>query len=623
MKNVFFVFILCLIGNFFEQKNFLKSTAACAQNNERSPPKVVYRASPSKPDIKFKEGFRRGSQGSRDLASHILGDGQVPGITTNFAESSIFISTTSSLVYAHDYGDRYALGTWEVSEFYIYEIVPEAHFVDVTATFERTLQAEIDPQRRIELERRRNEFIDEYEFSAIEFIRPESILSATRYVFNNEDFRYHPVEIIPNANAERNLIPTVHENNFSLGTIRNHNFEHHLPTLDFACYRPDNNTGTVSFVVLNSNSHREKRELNMQSRVLPKLICPDPQFLQKKERIENPTSFLERTKSKINITSFEMKLCLIPDNKYLYGATCDTNSALWSFTEFGQLITKIFDGQYDQYYCLTAPRNSQDSNYVKLEICDLNTKEQRWTLQSDKNSFKLLSSANETLHLYNNYYAYTQKKIDYYRVVNLNNSFEIKKNKTSAFIQFSVDPLYTADYYTIYPTEHGNIYEEYFSDLSNYSTFFNAHNNTLFSSYGHNREGPQVCYISSSVRKESVSWEWVKNEYCPTGGFVENQYKWLFQVNQDHSKFQIMDYVGNILRLNDNYGSQNRYFAYTAFRFWNDRNRYVDSFIFKDALQIYARKFVNFDIEHGDKEFRKIQAYNAVKNYFRESFQLQ
>jgi hypothetical protein len=80
----------------------------------------------------------------------------------------------------------------------------------------------------------------------------------------------------------------------------------------------------------------------------------------------------------------------------------------WGFTEFGQLIAEVNDGQNDQIYCLTKSIDNNKSKYVKMEICDLNKKEQIWkiTLNAD-NSYNIQSSDNSFLKSYNNYYVYS------------------------------------------------------------------------------------------------------------------------------------------------------------------------------------------------------------------------
>lgn len=56
------------------------------------------------------------------------------------------------------------------------------------------------------------------------------------------------------------------------------------------------------------------------------------------------------------------------------------NSNRWNYTEFGQLISEVYDREYKQYYCLTTPLNMEGESSVKMEIYDLNKKNQIWKI---------------------------------------------------------------------------------------------------------------------------------------------------------------------------------------------------------------------------------------------------
>ncbi|WGL59747.1 hypothetical protein QEJ31_14535 [Pigmentibacter sp. JX0631] len=358
LKFVSFFLFLILV-----EKVFLPDFKIYADETERKIPKFVYRASPSKPDDKFRYGFIRDRALSTDLGLHISGDS---------GDSTAFISTTANRDYARQFATSYAMGWWHVREFYVYEIIPQSNFIDLEATYTRTItNSTTSPELRASLENARYTFTRENEYSALYEIRPETIISATRFEFDSNTRQFVQHETIENniTRVDRNnpqIDASLHENNFPLGTFNSMQIQYNQTSSGFACYIPNT-----------SSNIRKKRDGNEKN-----YICP---YSGKNiyETVQSPEEIFNKNTFKIKIEIFNKKrYCVSPKSgNYVYLDYCE-KAAEWIYTDLGQIITLVHDGQNEQYYCLTSPINANNYNYIKLEICDLNLKEQIWNISS-------------------------------------------------------------------------------------------------------------------------------------------------------------------------------------------------------------------------------------------------
>lgn len=587
--KIFIQFILIFIFFTAFDKNFIPNHKLYANETERKIPKFVYRSSPSKPEDKFNNGFVRDRAQSTDLGSHISGDS---------GDTTAFISTTSNRDYARQFATSYAMGWWHVREFFVYEIIPQSNFVDLAETYSRTLtNSNISNELRTTLENSRDTFTRENEYSALYEIRPETIVSATRFEYDSETRQFAQRETIENnvTRVDRNnpqIEPSLHENNFPLGTFRSMQIQFNQVSSGFACYESSS-----------SASIRKKRNTETLN-----YICP----LTGKnifEEVESPEKIFSENKFKIQIEVFnEKKYCLTPKSgDYVYTDYCE-NSTQWNYTEFGQIITLINDGKNDQYYCLTAPLNDNNYNYIKIKICDLNLKEQKWNfIPYGDSSYIITSFNNKYLNSYNNYYLYLDNKFDSSKTIQIFNYNEIKKSKP--LIQFSLDTSVNAKY-SIYLSSGKSMYIGSPSSILNY---YNAHNNILFSNYGYNRIESQICYYSSLIKNGGSSFDWVYADYCSSNKIQNKEFVWILNKNNFFS-YYITDIGENVLRFDNITLSANRYFSYTASTYWYDNNSYLNKFKFSIPEKTYANyysKGKNFS----QKERLK-NAYNGIKKYY-------
>ncbi|RDB36192.1 MAG: hypothetical protein DCC88_06325 [Spirobacillus cienkowskii] len=588
-------FIIFLFLGFYRREIY--SMDPGIENNNIIPNRV-YRTSPSAPKEKFLLGFSRSTNYHTDLGLHITGD---PG------QFSGFISTTSNRQYAVSFAQAYAMGWWNVREFYLYEIVPQNNFVSVTDTYERALRETDNPIIRQQLENLRHIYTWENEYAALYEIHPETIISATRYEFDMNSRRFVEREEIVNtvtreSRTEPHVIPMLHPDTYSIGTYRNVYYSYNGTSAGFACAE------------VPSNAHAmKKRNDNLPENNL----CPK-ESLRALEVVENPNYFLPKTQFKFKLSVFNKgKYCLNPASQYyVYIDFCEV-AAHWNFTEFGQIITEVDDGHKKQYYCLVAGKLQKD--YIKLEICDLNDYKQFWKLVDlDKDNLTIASLDNRYIASSYNYYIYLANNYKSGSVIKIHRSDALMlQNKTKALVQFSVDPLMVENKYVLYPTSKGYMFVDSPSSLNKYVNFYNAHNNSLFSSYGHERNGPQVCYFSSLLKSGGGAWGWINSDYCSNQGSMTHEYRWFFKLNSNNTDYNIFDFAGNILRVDNISGSTNRYFAYTAYFSWADKNKNIEAVTLNFPATHYARTFsLTSTIQVQNKLYRNQMSYNALKEVY-------
>ncbi|WP_338636629.1 hypothetical protein [Spirobacillus cienkowskii] len=603
------------------------STAAYAVNlDNHSFPQRVYRATPSKPDKVFKYGFKRNASGSTSLAQHIQAD---PG------QQSVFISTTSSYKYAVELGRKFAATWWDVDEFYVYEVIPQSNFINVSNVFYSTYNHHHDHRKSL-IENYSTIFTIENEFAAMNYIPPETIVLATRYVLSGNEYISDDGSYINNITRTDSRFPVIepkiYNDSFPLGTVQSAYFEFYGANPNFACFNDSLPIMSGQVYIDDKVSkdqlyHVKKRDISGNAN---KLICPSKNLMQKKSFYMNmPDDFLEKNKNEFKFSTFNLpNICLTPNKgyigKYFYVsiAAC-SEKQIWSFTEFGQIITQVNDGQYNQYYCLKSPRVDSLDRYIRLEICDISVKEQKWIIEKFENKYYLKNYFNQALLLGSNNFVFMSNEpisaifLDKNKnSLSFTNATQVLNSTTEAFIQFSMDLLYTEDFYVMYPTSAGNVFQDFPRNLLMYKHYYNAHNNALFSSFGNKTIGPQVCYMSALLFNGGSSWDWVKNDYCSTQGEMRSEYKWILHYNTSLNEFNISDFAGNLLKFNDITASANRYFAYTANTFWKDSNAYLRGFIFNDYAKIYAFSFTSFGNYNQNKQIKILQAFDAIKEYY-------
>ncbi len=574
--------------------------------NSRPVPKVVYRATPEKPDEVFKNGFSRPRNGHTNLALHIENESGDP--------STAMISTTSSLDYAVYYAAQYARTYWNVEEYYIYEIIPQSNFIDVTATYERTLQETRHPGRRAGLESLRWHFTREYEYTALYFISPVTILSATRYVLNHEISTYAPEETIQNLNAQTNNMPTVYPNIYPLGTVDGLDY----PLVNTGCVLNANysgklylfNTGVPPYPTTTLPSNRPKREMPSALHT-----CFANSFHNKID-----TKFNTKFPIKIEVKNiFDEKYCLttFPYNNVRIAKCSESHN--WYFTEFGQLIAEAKDEHNEQYYCLTEAEGNNTNSFIKMQLCDLSEKKQLWKVEFTKHDQVFIkSSSNKILHAHENSYktAYVRVKPNK-NILSLNNLAVLKSNQTEPFIQFSIDNLLSINGEVIYPTEQGYIYAVKPPDaFKRNKTYYNAHNNILFSTFENSSDSSAVCYVSSLIEAGGSSWGWVKNHHCSTKSISNNSFKWILHRNDNDNGYAISDIGANLLRVNKN-STLNKNYVYTANNhgYYDDSN-FVQEFLFNAPAQIFADRVSKIDNDYQTNSTKLISAFNGLRNYY-------
>jgi hypothetical protein len=347
-------------------------------------------------------------------------------------------------------------------------------------------------------------------------------LSATRYVFNYETITYAPQETIHNLNAQTHNMPTVYPNIYPLGTVDGLDY----PLVNTGCVFNANysgqlylfNTEVPPYPTTTLPSSRQKRAY-----VSSVKKCFANSFQNKTD-----TQFNNKFPIKIEVKNiFEEKYCLTTFPYNNVRITKCSESHNWYFTQFGQLIAEAKDKHNEQYYCLTEVEGNNANSFIKMQICDLSDKRQLWKIEFTKyDQVFIKSSSNKILHAHDNSYrtAYVTEKPKK-NILILNNPNDLKLNQTEPFIQFSIENLLLKNGEIIIPTEGGYVYAVKPDDSSKRNnTYYNAHSNFLFSTFGNSSDSSAVCYISSLIETGGSSWGWVKNNYCSTKSISNNNF---------------------------------------------------------------------------------------------------
>ncbi|MBX9836774.1 MAG: RICIN domain-containing protein, partial [Silvanigrellaceae bacterium] len=469
------------------------------------------------------------------------------------------------------------------------------------------------------------------EYAALYTIQRETIVSATRYDFDPNLGRYVEGGVIENPRFREGVSPAVHPNNYSIGLVPE---IEEIEALEGNLEQCD-----IQRVSSSTASMRKKREVENNLKT-----CSA--FARNAQRpIEMPNTLFEKKALKIEVNAFNStKYCLVPDqNNYLYVDYCGSNSKnKWLYTEFGQLISEINDGKNNQYYCLTAPKQNNQYQYLKMEICDLNEERQKWSFiknekgdPSLKPNTSLVSHSGKVVAVYNNYYPYlsgnSPESKDKIKALKILNGSDIQSNISFPIIQFSVDHMNLLEdiidqekidkiKYSIYPTGSGDVSMFMKDDnyLNEYRNYYNAHNNAFFSNYGYDKsKGPQVCYISRLVQLGGSSYNWVKNDYCSTQSKLNSSYLvWYFERWENQNGFKIIDAGKNVLRI-----SKNSYFAYTENTGNYDSYKFWQKFEINPEISTFAAHFFNINSSHDDGsekyiEVKKLSAFSSLYNYF-------
>ncbi len=588
-------------------------------------PKVVYRATVTQPNLLFLTGFERVWNGNNrkelyrnDLSYHLIYHFLFPEL--NFEENSFlqtqnpssFVSTTSNREIAYQSAIN-ILNSYENSplhpyyrrDFYIYEIVPRENFISVADTYERELQNEItnsNKDKYINLRMLNTFYNSEQEYAALGSIPAQSLISATLFRYNLETKRFEQLETISNSYFDANLRPALHSNDYPIGTIpnsQNVNFMYRYS----GCEVPFRSESQVSSI-------RLKRESN-ESR------CNFSE-LYKRKQIKMPKELFKNNAIQIQVKDkIGNSYCLVPYKRYIYVDDCNIQYANnnWLYTEFGQLIAEINDGENDQYFCLSEQKNQDSSNYLKMEICDLTNDKQHWSfIENNLSQINLISQSGKNVKLGSNYYLYLEDNhtddnllILSHNKINENISFPLIQFEVSfimkekkRIISFRMSEHYILhDYYdminkkyrfeklTLYPKYTGTAYFDEISELEEYRNFYNAHNHSLFSNYGNDNKGSQVCYYSTLDEEGGNSKGDIKHDYCSNQDELEVKFQWFFQKERKGTQYEIFDNGKNIMRKNSDYS-----YAYTANeKGWTDDTSYLQNFTLNSPASIYADKY--------------------------------
>ena len=128
----------------------------------------------------------------------------------------------------------------------------------------------------------------------------------------------------------------------------------------------------------------------------------------------------------------------------------------------------------------------------------------------------------------------------------------------------------------------------------------------------------KFCYLSTLQRDGGSFLEWVKTSSCSTKAEIANELKWFFKKSLNNNGYNIVDFSRNILRINNESGSINRYFAYIAKVNWRDSYSFFESFsIDASAGKIYADSFSENNLI---LENQINNSYNEVKEFFRKKY---
>lgn len=536
---------------------------------------------------------------------------------------SAFISTTRNRDYAiasamniADPFRSFQEDLWRTDSFYVYQIVPDRNFISVIDTYKKELalaSKERSPNRFDTLVRLSSFYTNREEYVALGSIKSSHIVSATRYYFSVKDMNFIKGITQINPYFDKNIIAVVHPNNYPIGT---------LPDVNHLDKMIDENTCESQLQELQQQiSMRKKRELYQFKSVCLSSVS------KIKNKIEMPKDIFNKNALKIQVKAFhKYDYCLEPNKNYLYINYCNHSkyNNKWIYTELGQLIAEVNDGKNNQYYCLTATKESYAD--LKMKICDLNKTEQIWKLNELSNSkYTLVSYSGKTVGIKDNYYTYLieeKNEINHSALI-ISNYSKIKNNISFPILQFSLvtniqlvsNQKYLLSinlvapnlFHSIYPTTKGYVMVDKLLNLNGYSNYYNAHNNTFFSNYG-NEEGIQVCYYSSSG--------YVYNDYCSTQTNLENRFKWYFKKQETQDSYKILDAEEKILYINNA-----DYYAYIGNSNRIHSDNFFQDFYLNLPIKIYALNYEYSQLLAQEqnisaKKHKKLFAFYSLYNYF-------
>ncbi|BBH54512.1 hypothetical protein [Fluviispira sanaruensis] len=340
-------------------------------------------------------------------------------------------------------------------------------------------------------------------------------------------------------------------------------------------------------------------------------------FIPQYESIEIPKKFLENKTFNLYITHQNKDYCLKLNDNYIYLSEGCKVSPKWNYTNLGQIITKINDGREEQFYCMSIdPAQTDFGQNILLSPCDLNNTGQFWQLKQStlNNGMSFVNFNNVYLKAKKRYlYIYPKRNEKIEEIITIKNHPDLEENKTEPLIQFSIDNDKNEGNFRIFPSKQGYaiIDKRRYAD-SDYMTYYNAHNNMLFTNQHKNFIKPQLCYMSSLLKKRGSSWGWVWSEHCSNVDETKKEYKWYINFKSE-GKYFITDNAGHLLRKHN----VNKY-VYTAYKYWTDGyDVFTQYFILPAYLEKFAKSFSTVAI---DKEKSYLKAFKVIKNDFEEKY---
>ncbi|WP_145959503.1 ricin-type beta-trefoil lectin domain protein, partial [Vibrio penaeicida] len=235
-----------------------------------------------------------------------------------------------------------------------------------------------------------------------------------------------------------------------------------------------------------------------------------------------PEVFLEQHKIKIGLNNG----CLIPSAilvDYAAISDCGRPDTLWTYTEYGQLVTRRSLG----YECLTVP---EGGGLLYMDICDINNTRQNWYTDFSRLGARL-KTGNVTLR--NQAVSVTPDNLvvvdSSYPLVTVQNLQEMIVRQSPGYTQFSLDVYANKPIpqnHSLYPTAASNVYFGKDSELRAYKNFYNVHKNTFFSNWGEPK-GYKVCYRNPVT--DTTSWDWAKVVNCPFDDSIDDSLRWAFR----------------------------------------------------------------------------------------------
>nr|BFD30860.1 hypothetical protein GTC16762_04780 [Pigmentibacter ruber] len=495
---------------------------------------------------------------SRNLAHHAF--------TATYSNPALALRDAFYFItaYSNNYLYRPAIMT-----IYLYAIIPDRNFVSVTETYRNEVERlRNDPERRNEFEHLihlNDLYTQEDQYLAFGRIPTNQIAFVDSYYFDhmNRTYRYRYLDGSGHINRERfeafsSREASLYEGNYPIGTIPRLIPRQVVSEAASVCYI--NNPIHPA----NETAERQRRDANFtmaKKNFVTNTLCRNDQLIDfQKEFNEKATKILLKDhKGK--------KYCLDLHNYYLsFNENCK-DSTKWLYSSAGQLITGVFDGKNQQIYCLSNPEsNDYYPKSPRMKICDLNKKEQQWNMnQNDENRYFFNSALGENLNLnFSDNYIYISKNSANYNIINYK---EISEKISPVYNQFSFSiNLIDEPNKGIYPSFYGKLklYDTDYLSSNNYLTYYNAHNQAIFSNNGYsNKVGPQVCYTSLLIQNGGSSWDYAENQYCSTISNLEDKFKWDFKMKEN--ELYIYDFGDNTLRY-----SKNRNYFYVGGKNWYD-----------------------------------------------------